>query len=180
MPPPAVEIYRDDIVFRDRRNTFSGIKNYKTIFWSLRFHGRIFFSKLYVEVKRIWQPSDNTICMRWTVHGIPRVRARAVLLRCLSLARRPVLSPRNACSCLRPRALSRVATLARYTIGLHRFVGLRRRCQQVRQPFLTRLRSPAPPPPPRRSPGRRRVPLTASASTSWTAAARCTSTAWTT
>lgn len=71
--PPAVDIYHEDVVFRDRRNTFSGIKNYKTIFWSLRFHGRLFFSKLYVEVKRIWQPSDNTICMRWTVHGIPRV-----------------------------------------------------------------------------------------------------------
>ncbi len=69
----ADSIYRDDIVFRDPRNRFEGMKNYKLIFWSLRFHGRIFFSKLYVEVKRIWQPSDDVIKMRWTVHGVPRV-----------------------------------------------------------------------------------------------------------
>jgi hypothetical protein len=67
------DIYRDDITFRDPRNTFAGMKNYKLIFWSLRFHGRIFFKKLYVEVRRIWQPQDGLICMRWTVHGIPRV-----------------------------------------------------------------------------------------------------------
>jgi hypothetical protein len=70
---PADDIYRDDITFRDPRNSFSGLKNYQLIFWSLRFHGRIFFKHLYVEVKRIWQPSDGLICMRWTVHGIPRV-----------------------------------------------------------------------------------------------------------
>jgi hypothetical protein len=69
----TVDIYRDDITFRDPRNAFSGLKNYKLIFWSLRFHGRIFFTKLYVEVRRIWQPQDGLICMRWTVHGIPRV-----------------------------------------------------------------------------------------------------------
>ncbi|KAF8072764.1 hypothetical protein HT031_000424 [Scenedesmus sp. PABB004] len=66
-------IYREDIVFRDPRNSFAGMKNYKLIFWSLRFHGRIFFTRLYVEVRRIWQPSDGVISMRWTVHGIPRV-----------------------------------------------------------------------------------------------------------
>lgn len=49
------------------------MKNYQTVFWSLRFHGKIFFSKLYVDVKRIWQPEDGIIKMRWTVHGIPRV-----------------------------------------------------------------------------------------------------------
>eukprot|EP00879_Flechtneria_rotunda_P000506 GHRR01000610.1.p1 GENE.GHRR01000610.1~~GHRR01000610.1.p1 ORF type:complete len:344 (+),score=81.40 GHRR01000610.1:198-1229(+) len=67
------DIYREDITFKDPRNTFAGMKNYKLIFWSLRFHGRIFFKKLYVEVRRIWQPQDGLICMRWTVHGIPRV-----------------------------------------------------------------------------------------------------------
>jgi hypothetical protein len=49
------------------------MKNYQLIFWSLRFHGRIFFKSLYVEVRRIWQPSDGVISMRWTVHGVPRV-----------------------------------------------------------------------------------------------------------
>jgi hypothetical protein len=75
-PHPACtpdSIYRDDITFRDPRNSFSGLKNYRTIFWSLRFHGRIFFTRLYVEVKRIWQTEDGCIRMRWTVHGVPRV-----------------------------------------------------------------------------------------------------------
>eukprot|EP00892_Ulva_mutabilis_P009650 jgi/Ulvmu1/7057/UM033_0117.1 len=67
------DIYRDDIVFRDPRNSFSGIKNYKIIFWSLRFHGKLFFKELYVEVKRIWQKDDHTIYLRWTVHGFPRL-----------------------------------------------------------------------------------------------------------
>ncbi|KXZ50599.1 hypothetical protein GPECTOR_15g282 [Gonium pectorale] len=49
------------------------MKNYKLIFWSLRFHGKLFFNRLYVDVKRIWQPEDGVIKMRWTVHGIPRV-----------------------------------------------------------------------------------------------------------
>ncbi|GFH29573.1 uncharacterized protein HaLaN_28257, partial [Haematococcus lacustris] len=56
-----------------RFNRFTGIKNYKLVFWSLRFHGQLFFTKLYVEVKRIWQPTDDVIKMRWTVHGVPRV-----------------------------------------------------------------------------------------------------------
>ena len=69
----ADDIYRDDIIFRDPRNCFSGIKNYQIIFWSLRFHGRLFFKELYVEVKRIWQKDDHTIYLRWTVHGFPRL-----------------------------------------------------------------------------------------------------------
>jgi hypothetical protein len=54
-------------------NTFKGIDNYKLIFWALRFHGRIFFKALWVDIVRVWQPSDNVIMVRWTVHGIPRV-----------------------------------------------------------------------------------------------------------
>ena len=57
----ADDIYREDVVFRDPRNTFRGLKNYKTIFWSLRFHGRLFFKVLYVDVQRLWQPDDSQI-----------------------------------------------------------------------------------------------------------------------
>jgi len=67
------DIYREDIVFKDPRNTFKGMDNYKLIFWSLRFHGRIFFRTVFVEIKRLWQIDDNCIRMRWTVHGFPRV-----------------------------------------------------------------------------------------------------------
>ncbi len=67
------EIYREDIVFRDPQLSFQGIKNYSLIFWSLRFHGRLFFSKIYVDVLRIWQPEDHQIKMRWRIVGVPRV-----------------------------------------------------------------------------------------------------------
>lgn len=52
---------------------FSGIENYKLIFWALRFHGRIFFRALWVDVVRVWQPSDKVIMVRWAVRGTPRV-----------------------------------------------------------------------------------------------------------
>ncbi|KAG8391892.1 hypothetical protein BUALT_Bualt01G0234200 [Buddleja alternifolia] len=63
----------DDIVFKDPLNTFAGIENYKSIFWALRFHGRIFFKALWVDIVSVWQPVENVIMVRWTVHGIPRI-----------------------------------------------------------------------------------------------------------
>lgn len=54
-------------------NTFMGIENYKSIYWALRFHGQIFFRALWVDVISVWQPMDNVIMVRWTIHGIPRV-----------------------------------------------------------------------------------------------------------
>ncbi|XP_028062790.1 uncharacterized protein LOC114266092 [Camellia sinensis] len=66
-------IYRDDITFVDPLNTFAGIENYKLIFWALRFHGRILFHEIGLEVLRIWQPSENVILIRWNLRGIPRV-----------------------------------------------------------------------------------------------------------
>jgi len=70
---PIFDIYREDIVFKDPLNTFTGIENYKLIFWALRFHGRIFFKTIWVDILRIWHPAENIIMIRWTVHGIPRV-----------------------------------------------------------------------------------------------------------
>lgn len=67
------DIYREDIVFRDPMNMVGGMGNYKLIFRALRFHGRIFFKALWVDILRIWQPSDNVIMVRWQVRGIPRV-----------------------------------------------------------------------------------------------------------
>lgn len=68
-----IVLHRDDIVFKDPLNAFAGIENYKSIFWALRFHGRIFFSALWVDIISMWQPMENTITVRWTVHGIPRI-----------------------------------------------------------------------------------------------------------
>ncbi|XP_020213959.1 uncharacterized protein LOC109798113 [Cajanus cajan] len=69
----SFDIYRDDIVFKDPMNTFVGIENYKSIFWALRFHGKMFFKALWVDISTVWQPVENVIMVRWTVHGIPRV-----------------------------------------------------------------------------------------------------------
>ncbi|CAI0555443.1 unnamed protein product [Linum tenue] len=67
------DIYRDDITFRDPANVFTGISNYKLLFWALRFHGKLLFKDIAVEVYRIWQPSDNVILIRWNAKGNPRV-----------------------------------------------------------------------------------------------------------
>ncbi|XVE99004.1 hypothetical protein REPUB_Repub03eG0158900 [Reevesia pubescens] len=67
------DIYRDDITFVDPLNTFSGIENYKLIFWALRFHGKMLFKEISLEVFRIWQPSENVILIRWNLSGVPRV-----------------------------------------------------------------------------------------------------------
>jgi hypothetical protein len=66
-------LYRDDIVFRDPLNTFKGLGNYKRLFWALRLTGRVFFRASWVEVVSIWQPAENSILLRWTAHGVPRV-----------------------------------------------------------------------------------------------------------
>ncbi|KAK3042659.1 hypothetical protein RJ639_000911 [Escallonia herrerae] len=67
------DIYRDDITFVDPLNKFTGIENYKLIFWALRFHGRILFREISLEVFRVWQPSENVILIRWNLRGVPRV-----------------------------------------------------------------------------------------------------------
>ena len=66
-------VFRDDITFLDPLNTFTGIENYKLIFWALRFHGKILFREISLEVYRIWQPSENVILIRWNLRGVPRV-----------------------------------------------------------------------------------------------------------
>ncbi|KAK1387926.1 Cysteine synthase [Heracleum sosnowskyi] len=67
------DIYRDDITFVDPLNKFTGIENYKLIFWGLRFHGKILFREISLEIFRVWQPSQNVILIRWNLKGVPRV-----------------------------------------------------------------------------------------------------------
>ncbi|KAJ4824462.1 hypothetical protein Tsubulata_026819 [Turnera subulata] len=70
---PSFDIYREDIVFKDPLNSFSGIENYKSICWNLRLHGRIFFRALWIDIISISQPVEDVIMVRWIVHGLPRV-----------------------------------------------------------------------------------------------------------
>lgn len=65
--------FRDDITLVDPMNTFTGIENYKLIFWALRFHGKILFRDISLEIFRVWQPSENMILIRWNLKGVPRV-----------------------------------------------------------------------------------------------------------
>ncbi|XP_006652809.2 uncharacterized protein LOC102699397 [Oryza brachyantha] len=70
---PNYDIYREDITFVDPLNTFHGIDNYKTIFWALRFHGRLLFREIGLDITRIWQLTENSIVVRWELWGTPRV-----------------------------------------------------------------------------------------------------------
>ncbi|XP_043697859.1 uncharacterized protein LOC122648700 [Telopea speciosissima] len=67
------DIYRDDIAFKDPLNTFVGKENYKLIFWALRFHGKLLFKALWVDILSMGQPFEGVIMVRWTIQGIPRV-----------------------------------------------------------------------------------------------------------
>uniref|UniRef100_A0A0E0KV39 Uncharacterized protein n=1 Tax=Oryza punctata TaxID=4537 RepID=A0A0E0KV39_ORYPU len=70
---PNYDIYREDITFVNPLNTFHGIDNYKTIFWALRFHGRLLFREIGLDILRIWQLTENLIVVRWELWGTPRV-----------------------------------------------------------------------------------------------------------
>lgn len=70
---PNLTVFRDDITFLDPLNTFTGIEKYKLIFWALRFHGKMLFREISLDVYRIWQPSENVILIRWNLRGVPWV-----------------------------------------------------------------------------------------------------------
>lgn len=69
----SYDIYRDDIFFQDPVNTFKGKFNYRIIFWTLRFHGQLFFTQLDFDVADVRQASENTLFVEWTVRGTLRV-----------------------------------------------------------------------------------------------------------
>jgi len=69
----SYDIYSQDIYFKDPVNTFKGKFNYRIIYWTLRFHGRLFFTELYFDLHDIHQASDNTIRADWTVRGTLRL-----------------------------------------------------------------------------------------------------------
>jgi hypothetical protein len=76
----SYDIYSQDIFFRDPVNTFRGKFNYRIIFWTLRFHGRLFFTELYFDVDQVYPASENTIRAEWTVRGTLRLPWKPKLL----------------------------------------------------------------------------------------------------
>ncbi|MEH1867076.1 MAG: DUF2358 domain-containing protein [Nostoc sp.] len=76
----SYEIYTDNIYFKDPVNTFKYKFNYRIIFWTLRFHARLFFTQIYFDVHEVYQSDENTILAKWTVRGVLRVPWKAGLL----------------------------------------------------------------------------------------------------
>lgn len=73
------DIYSREVEFRDPVNHFKGKFNYRIIFWTLRFHGKLFFTELYFDLHRVHQASPDIIRADWTVRGTLRVPWKAKL-----------------------------------------------------------------------------------------------------
>ncbi|MEB3356417.1 MAG: DUF2358 domain-containing protein [Synechococcales bacterium] len=71
------DIYTSDIFFKDPVNTFKYKFNYRIIFWTLRFHGRLFFTELFFDLHDVRQAEERFILADWTVRGTLRVPWRA-------------------------------------------------------------------------------------------------------
>ncbi|OKH20300.1 hypothetical protein NIES593_19515 [Hydrococcus rivularis NIES-593] len=76
----SYDIYTKDIYFKDPVNTFKGKLNYRIIFWTLRFHGKLFFTKIYFDLHDVRQTATDIILAHWTVRGTLRVPWRAKIL----------------------------------------------------------------------------------------------------
>lgn len=76
----SYDIYTNDIYFRDPVNTFKGKLNYRIIFWTLRFHARLFFRNIDFDLHDLYASDDRTILGIWTVRGTLRVPWKAQIL----------------------------------------------------------------------------------------------------
>ena len=50
-----------------------GIRFYKYMLLSLRWHARIFFNSVYVRIHSFWPRTEGIIRVRWSIHGVPRI-----------------------------------------------------------------------------------------------------------
>ena len=73
----SYDIYTKDIYFQDPVNTFKGKFNYRIIFWTLRFHGKLFFTELYFDLYDVKQTTEDIIRADWTVRGTLRLPWKA-------------------------------------------------------------------------------------------------------
>lgn len=75
----SYDIYTQDIYFQDPVNKFKWKFNYRIIFWTLRFHARLFFREIYFDLHEVTQPAQDTVLAKWTVRGVLRVPWKAGL-----------------------------------------------------------------------------------------------------
>ena len=73
----SYDIYTNDIYFQDPVNKFKWKFNYRIIFWTLRFHGQLFFTELYFDLHDVKQTAEDIILANWTVRGVLRVPWKA-------------------------------------------------------------------------------------------------------
>jgi hypothetical protein len=80
----SYDIYTPDIAFRDPVNHFQGKLAYRIIFWTLRFHGSLFFTELTFDVHNISPHTDangvHYVLVDWTVRGKLRLPWKTRLL----------------------------------------------------------------------------------------------------
>ena len=69
----SYDIYTRDILFKDPVNEFKGKFNYRIIYWTLRFHGQLFFSDLHFDLHDVRVVDDYMIRADWTVRGTLRL-----------------------------------------------------------------------------------------------------------
>ena len=70
-------IYTEDIAFKDPISAFKSKLNYRIIFWTLRFHARLFFTEIFFDVHDVRQETEKTVKVDWTVRGKLRLPWRA-------------------------------------------------------------------------------------------------------
>lgn len=76
----SYDIYTKGIYFKDPVNTFKGKFNYRIIFWTLRFHSKLFFTSIYFDLHDVEQTASDTILANWTVRGTLRLPWKARIL----------------------------------------------------------------------------------------------------
>lgn len=69
----SYDIYTADIEFTDPVNKFKGKLNYRIIYWTLRFHGGLFFTDIHFDLHRIRHVATDIIMAYWTVRGTLRL-----------------------------------------------------------------------------------------------------------
>ncbi len=76
----SYDIYTKDIYFTDPVNTFRGKFNYRIIYWTLRFHGQLFFSQIDFDLHQVQQVETDLIQAEWTVRGTLRLPWKSQIL----------------------------------------------------------------------------------------------------
>jgi hypothetical protein len=69
----SYDIYADDICFTDPINTFKGKLSYRLVYWSLRFHGQLFFTHIELDLQDVVPVTPHSIEAYWTVRGTLRL-----------------------------------------------------------------------------------------------------------